>query len=230
MQSGYKTLAETQGWAYGAWNAGTNQWDKIQGASWQRPGFEQRDDHPVVDVSWIDAVAFCQWLSKKEGKRYHLPTEAQWEYACRAGTQTAYPWGENPDDGAVWANGCDQSAKQTFNLFPPFNWTDGYLYTSPVGAFRANAWGLHDMIGNALEWCNDWYDQYPGEGSADIEQAVTVDPTGPAQGEQHVLRGGAFVYGPRQSRSAFRGRNWPDFRNFYIGFRVSLDVPPQSTQ
>jgi formylglycine-generating enzyme required for sulfatase activity len=216
--SGYQTTAEREGFSNGAWNAAEHRWIKLAGASWRRPGFEQREDHPVVSVSWDDAVAFCAWLSKREGRHYHLPSEAQWEYACRAGTQSVYPWGDNPDDGHGWANGCDQVAKQTFNLFPPFNWTDGYLYTSPVATFKRNALGLYDMIGNALQWCDDWYGEYPANDS------VTTDPTGPATGTQRVLRGGAFVYGPGQCRCAFRGRNDPDFRNFYIGFRVMLDI------
>jgi formylglycine-generating enzyme required for sulfatase activity len=209
----YVTAAEKEGWAYGAWNVKENKWDKLDGASWRKPGFEQRPDHPVVSVNWHDAVAFCKWLSEKEGKTYRLPTESEWEYACRAGTTTAYFWGDNPDDGREFLNGTDQTGKAVFNLFPPFNFDDGYLHTSPVAKFKANPWGLHDMLGNTLQWCGDWWGEYP-------KDDIAIDPTGLKTGEQRSLRGGAFVYGPRHCRSAFRGRNSPDFRNFYIGFRV----------
>ena len=222
-ETGYQTTAEKEGWAYGAWNARANRWDKLRGASWRHPGFPQpqRDDHPVVDVTWFDAVAYCLWLSANEHRSYRLPTEAEWESACRAGTVTAYPWGDDPACVRGHANGCDASAKDLFNLFPPFDWSDGYRYTSPVAHFKPNAWGLYDMIGNTLEWCSDYFAKYP---TGDV-----IDPTGPSRGKQRVLRGGAFVYGPKHCRSAFRGRNDPDFRNFYIGFRVVRELPAIAT-
>jgi sulfatase modifying factor 1 len=214
--SGYVTAAEKEGWAYGAWNAKTNQWDKLDGASWRHPGFPQTPDHPVVDVTWNDAMTFCDWLSQKEGKTYRLPTEAQWEYACRAGSQGAYIWGDNPDAGAGFANCLDQTAKERFNLFPPFNWSDGFVCTSPVASFKPNAWGLYDMLGNTLQWCSDYFGDYPSDAVGDPARE---------SGEQRNLRGGAFIYGPKHSRCAFRGRNNPDFRNFYIGFRVVCADP-----
>jgi formylglycine-generating enzyme required for sulfatase activity len=214
-ETGYQTVAEKEGWAYGAWNAEQNKWDRLEGGSWRNPGFAQDDTHPVVCVNWHDATAFCRWLAGKERRSYRLPTEAEWEYACRAGTKTAYPWGENPDDGQGRANGCDQTAAGRFALFPAFTWSDGFLYTSPVARFRPNAWGLHDMIGNTLQWCADGFADYPA--------GPVEDPRGPADAKERNLRGGAFVYGPRHCRSAFRGRNSPDFRNFYIGFRVLLE-------
>lgn len=212
--TGHQTAAEREGWAYGAWNTTTNAWDKIDRGSWRNPGFEQTDEHPVVCVDWNDAIAYCKWLSERDGRRYRLPTEAEWEFACRAGSTTAYPWGTNPADGAGFLNGLDLSAKHVFTLFPPFPWSDGFVHTSPVKQNRPNKVGLHDTLGNALEWCSDWFADYP-------ESAV--DPTGPETGTQRCLRGGAFVYGPKHCRSAFRGRNSPEFRNFYIGFRVVRD-------
>lgn len=215
--TGYQTQAEVQGWSYGAWNVEEDQWDKYDNGSWQAPGFEQTDDYPVVCVTWHDAIAFCEWLSEKEGKRCRLPTEAEWEYCSRSGVTTIYPWGDNPDDGEGWANGADETSENEglFTLFPAFNWSDGYVYASPVATFRANAFGLYDMVGNVLHWCSDWFGDYPTE--------TVEDPTGPADGKERVLRGGGFVYGPDRSRCAFRGRNWPDFQNFYVGFRVIIE-------
>jgi formylglycine-generating enzyme required for sulfatase activity len=211
----YQTAAEKEGWAYGAWNPRENRWNRLENRSWKNPGFLQDTNHPVVCVTWLDATNFCRWLGVKEDRFYRLPTEAEWEYACRAGTTTAYPWGDNPDDGEGWANGSDHTAAGYFTLFPPFSWSDGYIYTSPVATFRPNAWGLYDMIGNTLQWCGDWYAAYPA--------GLAEDPAGPEEGKERVLRGGAFVYGPRHCRCAFRGRNSPEFRNFYVGFRVLLE-------
>jgi sulfatase modifying factor 1 len=218
-ESGYRTLAETQGWAYGSWNEREKKWNQLAGGSWNNPGFPQGVDHPVVCVNWRDATAFCDWLSAKEGGTYRLPTEAEWEYACRAGKSTAYPWGNNADGGKGWANCSDQTASGLFTLFPAFNWSDEYTYTSPVAAFRPNAWGLYDMIGNALQWCGDWFAEYP---SGPVE-----NPQGPPEGKERVLRGGSFIYGPRHCRCAFRGRNSPDFQNFYVGFRVLMENEPE---
>ncbi len=215
-ETGYRTSAEKDGWSYLSWNETEKKWNRLKGGSWRNPGFEQTDSNPVVCVTWRDANSFCEWLSHKEGTHYRLPTEAEWEYACRAGAQTAYVWGNNPDDGKGWANCSDQTTKDRFTLFPAFTWADGYVYTSQVASFKPNRWGLFDMLGNALQWCSDWYGNYhPG--------AVT-DPQGPEDGKEKVLRGGSFIYGPRHCRCAFRGRNLPDFRNFYAGFRIVKDL------
>ena len=126
--------------------------------SWRNAGFEQTDEHPVVCMSWNDAVEFCKWLSRKEGKTYRLPTEAEWEYACRAGTTTRYYSGDDPETLAKVGNVADAAAKAKF---PEWTWTikasDGYVFTAPVGRFKPNAFGLYDMHGNAGQWCADWY-------------------------------------------------------------------------
>jgi formylglycine-generating enzyme required for sulfatase activity len=154
--TGYKTDAERESWSYvlrGSLLA------KVDGISWQNLGFEQTDDHPVVFASWNDAETFCDWLSQTEGRTYRLPTEAEWEYACRAGTATICQWGNNPDNGSGWCNAADLTAKPSFSEWETmFNWRDGYIYTSPVGQFRQNLFGLFDMHGNVWEWCSDWYD------------------------------------------------------------------------
>jgi formylglycine-generating enzyme required for sulfatase activity len=217
--SGYKTDAEKEGWSVGLEiKDGTATSKKMDGCSWRNPSFDQKGDHPVVQVSWNDARAFCDWLSKKSGKTVVLPTEAQWEYACRAGTQTAYPWGDNPDDGEGWANCVDQSLKKKLpngtEAWTFFNWDDGFVFTSPVASFKANTFGLHDMIGNAGQWCQDY--------SGDYEKAAATDPTGADTGSLRVLRGGSWLDTPRNCRSAYRFRLTPDARAGCLGFRVAV--------
>ncbi len=168
-------------------------------------------------MSWNDAKAFCAWLSKKSGKTVVLPTEAQWEYACRAGTKTAYPWGDSPDDGKGWANAADQSLKKKIpnekgTVF--FSWDDSFVITSPVGRFKANGFGLYDMIGNVWEWCEDRYDHY--------ETGALTHPTRAATGKRRVLRGGSWGSSPWRCRSAYRYRGNPVNWYAICGFRVAV--------
>ena len=151
---GYKTDAE-KGGRRGPGGLGPQrrkdfEWNEKY--SWRNPGFEQSDEHPVVCVSWNDAIAFCNWLSKKGGKTYRLPTEAEWEYACRAGTKTRYYSGDDPETLATVGNVGDAAAKASF---PDWKGTikanDGYVFTSPVGKFKPNPFGLYDMHGNAWQ-------------------------------------------------------------------------------
>lgn len=116
--------------------------------TWKSPGFKQTDDHPVVLVSWNDAKAFCRWLSEKEKKRYRLPSDAEWEFACRGATKTAYTFGNDPQQLPAFANIGDRPAAKP---------KDGYHQTAPVGQFKRNAFGLYDMHGNVWEWCEDRY-------------------------------------------------------------------------
>ena len=160
----------------------------------------------MVNVNWNDAMAFCQWLSLKEGKTYRLPTEAEWEYACRAGTTTRYSSGDDPETLAKAGNVADAAAKAKFPaLFRTIKASDGYVFTAPVGSFRPNAFGLYDMHGNAWQWCADWYgDNYYAVSPVD-------DPTGAEAKYYCVLRGGAWDFGPLHSRSASRIQGSPDF-------------------
>ncbi|MBT3202139.1 MAG: SUMF1/EgtB/PvdO family nonheme iron enzyme [Phycisphaerales bacterium] len=213
----YKTQAEHEGWGF-AWNGRV--WDKVAGASWKKVGFEQASDHPVLCVSYDDTIAFCRWLSKKTSRPVRLPTEAQWEYACRAGTKTAYVWGDKWDDGKGWANASDASAKKRFRGWRSFFWDDGYVFTSPVGKYKANAFGLYDMHGNAWEWCADWYarDYY--------KTAPNVDPLGPETGSTRVIRGGGWMSSPPRCRAA--GRTGIGLRGSYCdlipGFRIVIEA------
>ncbi len=179
--------------------------------------FTQTDDHPVVEVSWNDAVAFCEWLSKKEGKTYRLPTEAEWEYCCRAGTTTRFYSGDDPETLASVANVADATFEAKFAdvAFFGIKASDGYAFTSPVGRFKPNAFGLYDMHGNAWQWCADWYDFYY------YSKSPVRDPKGPDCGNARVRRGGSWFDWAALARSAVRSKDLPDSRDYCIGFRVA---------
>ena len=155
----FKTEAERDRKGGYGWNEAKAKFTQGPRYTWRAPGFRQEDDHPVVNVSWNDAVAFCEWLSKQEGQTYRLPTEAEWEYACRAGRSTLYSSGDDPELLATVGNTADETAREKYP-----DWTDtikardGFVYTAPVGRFHPNAFGLYDMHGNVWEWCADWYD------------------------------------------------------------------------
>ena len=160
-----------------------------------------RGDRPVINVSWNDAQQYIRWLNQQTGKRYNLPTEAQWEYAARAGSNTRYSWGD--EIGRNKAN-CDGCGSQ---------WDD--KRTAPVGSFSANAFGLFDMHGNVWEWCQDWYD------SEYYQNSAKIDPQGPSTGEVRVSRGGSWRNLPDYLYSS--GRYYPfrpDYRDRILGFRV----------
>ena len=156
-------------------------------------------NHPIVGVSWDDAVAFCKWLSRKEGKVYRLPTEAEWEYAAGGGSSNRTTWADTDDESKLSDYG-NISGK------------DSYKYTSPVGVFAANGLGLHDMSGNVWEWCSDWYGDYP--------KSSQTNPTGSATGTYRVLRGGSWDYTPYFARVAYRINIGPEYRSLNSGFRL----------
>ena len=215
--TGYQTDAEKGTGFKGAlgWDSETGKFAMNEEYSWRNTGFEQSDEHPVVCVSWNDAAEFCKWLAGKEGKEYRLPTEAEWEYACRAGTTTQYSCGDDPEKLAEVANIADATAKAKLNLKYAIRASDGYVFTSPVGGFRANAFGLYDMHGNAWQWCADWY----GEDYYTV--SPPADPPGPSSGASRVLRGGSWYLWPSGTRSAIRLGNSPVNRFSDAGFRVS---------
>ncbi len=214
--SGYQTEAEKDGKGGWGWNGDAKKFEQNPKYTWLNPGFDQTDEHPVVNVSWNDAVAFAEWLSRKEGVTYRLPTEAEWEYACRAGTTTKYCNGNDPEGLAAVANIADGTLKTKYP-----NWSssiaaqDGFIYTAPVGRYNPNAWGLFDMQGNVWEWCSDGY-------AADYYKRSPVDdPQGPDGASIRVHRGGGWSDGPRLARSASRIRFVPEDRNFGLGFRLA---------
>ncbi len=209
---------------------GTGGWGYVPGVadfvgrspefSWQNPGFRQGKDHPVVNVTWDDCQAFCDWLSDREGRTYRLPTEAEWEYACRAGTTTRFHQGDDPETLAQVANLYDATTRPLFPQWEKYaiRAADGYEFTAPVGSFRPNNFGLHDMHGNVWEWCSDWY------GEDYYAQSPVNDPPGPESGDRRVRRGGSWHSWPLYMRASFRNWNTPDTRYLLVGFRVALEI------
>ena len=195
---------------------GRMDWRWRSEVSWRSPGYTQAGKHPVVCVNWEEAQAYVLWLSSETGEAYRLPSEAEWEYAARAGTTTRRYWGDDPDDGCAYANGADRTAQRRFPDWSVADCTDGVLWTSPVGAYAANGFGLHDMLGNVLEWVEDcWNDDYDGaprDGSA---------WTSGGNCDARVLRGGSWHIAPQLLRSADRGGIDAQARNDYVGFRVA---------
>lgn len=211
--TGYKTEAEEGDGAYG-WNSkGKEEYEKNKDFIWRTAGYDQTDDHPVVNVSWNDAARFAEWQSKKDGQKYRLPTEAEWEYACRAGTTTKFYIGSNAEEWPKFANVADGTARKLFPNRSTLSAEDGYTYSAPVGKYKPNPFGLYDMAGNVFEWCQDWMGDYP-TGSA-------TDPTGPLIGARRVYRGGSWVSPRVLLRSADRNGFKPSFRSNDLGFRLS---------
>lgn len=184
------------------------------GPNWREAFTIQRDDFPVVNVSWHDAYAYCEWLSRTERLSYRLPTEAEWECACRAGSTTQYFWGDEYENLGLFGNILDQSLQTSLkDPDQAVPWDDGFPYTAPVGKFQPNGFGIFDLNGNVWEWCGDRY-------VAEFRTELAVDPTGPEAGELHVVRGGSWLSLPRDARSAARdARPANTFQN-NIGFRI----------
>ena len=191
--------------------------------SWRDSGFAQGDNHPVVNVTWNDAVALAHWLSNTEGVRYRLPTEAEWEYACRAGTHTRYFSGDDPAGLSRLGNTFDADAAVNWPKWQAFALPahDGYAFTAPVGSFTPNAFGLHDMHGNVWEWVSDWHaDDY-------YALSPTDDPQGPASGVVKVRRGGSWHTWSLYARCSFRNWNTPQTRYTLVGMRLLREADPQ---
>ena len=208
------TVTLTKSFSLGKTEVTQGQWKEVMGTEpWKEQPLVKADkDRPATYVSWDDATAFCQNLTeieRKAGKlkadeEYRLATEAEWEYACRAGTTTAYSFGDDE--------------KQLGN----FGWfagnTAGEQYAHAVGMKKPNPWGLHDMHGNVWEWCSDWYgNALPGG----------TDPVGPGKGSFRVFRGGYWGNNPGNCRSANRRSSAPSIRNSSLGFRVARSQSAQ---
>ena len=174
----------------------------------ERP--EAEENHPVVHVSWNDAVAYSKWFSTKTGKHFRLPTEAEREYACRAGSGTPFNTGEN-----LTTDQANYDGNYPYNNNPKGVYREN---TVPVNSFSPNAWGLYNMHGNVNEWCGDWYS---GTYYDDCKANGTVsNPAGPATGSYRVLRGGRWDGNARNCRSALRFLDTPGSRSYFVGFRL----------
>ncbi|MFI1731908.1 formylglycine-generating enzyme family protein [Streptomyces acidicola] len=190
------------------------------------PGFPQTDDDPVVGITKNDAEAFAAWMSKRTGEKYRLPTEGEWEYAARGGTQTPFFWGDNVEDAGLYANTYDEDsyAANHFSVLGSGEWDhvhnvhDGFEYTAPVGSFKPNPFGLYDMTGNAREFVADtWVDS---EAGATADASVRY-----GEAQFVVLRGGAWVYQPQNLRIAYRsGYLSSETRTNMFGFRLVRDL------
>jgi formylglycine-generating enzyme required for sulfatase activity len=206
-ETNYKTEAETSG---GGYRYTGSEWKLDANCTWRTPGFTQTDAHPVVVVSWNDTVAFCEWATRECQREVRLPTEAEWEYACRGGTTTPYYFGAQLN--GKQAN-CDGNYPYGTSTTGPY-----LKETTPVGAYAAkfpHPWGLSDVHGNVWEWCSDWYD------SDYYKRSSTTDPRCD-DGEQkyRVLRGGSWFHYARFCRAAYRYWFEPAFRCYYYGFRL----------
>jgi formylglycine-generating enzyme required for sulfatase activity len=199
-------------------------YESARGYSWRDPGFPQTDDHPVVCVNYDDAMAYAQWLSRKTGHRYTLPNEAQYEYAMRAGTTTSFFWGDQRDEKAcLYANLPDLDQGRAMGDVPMtpkyrFQCSDGYAYTSPVGHYRPNPWGLYDMFGNIWEWTADClnmnYQGAPRDGSTWTAGDCDAHPS----------RGGSYGNAAFSAFAGIRAPRDSDYRGHSWGFRlVRLD-------
>ncbi|WP_050987989.1 formylglycine-generating enzyme family protein [Thiothrix nivea] len=212
--TGYRTDAEKNvGGEEGCFSWTGKDFGWVGGRSWRDPGFAQTEQHPVVCVGWNDANAYVGWLGEQTGRDYRLPTEVEWEYAARAMTETTRYWGDDPANQAVcrYENVADTASIAKYPFASSFSCNDGYAETSPVGRFSANAYGLHDMLGNVSEWtCSAYTAAYNGSERQCSRGSGSL-----------VVRGGAWYCWRGFVRAASRLRPGPAARGSYVGFRVA---------
>lgn len=213
-----RRFAEATGHAGDAcfvWADGEHRLDS--GAAWYRPGYAQDDRHPATCVSWRDAEAYVRWLNHLTGRRYRLPSEAEWEYAARAGTDTPRFWGADGHASCAHANGADARLRAALAIAADWDAADcddGHVHTAPVGSFRANAFGLHDMLGNAAEWTADCWNPDHRDAPADGRSRRDGDCA------LRTVRGGGWDEGPAGLRAAYRVGSPVVIRVYSRGFRV----------
>lgn len=212
---------------------GCNYWDFEQlelivlpGSSWRDPGHGRpiRDNEPVVCVSWLDSKAYLRWLSAETEQHYRLLSEAEWEYLASEGSDTAYPWGDEPNDACTRANVGDQAMVMHYGegkvKWKVVDCNDGHAALAPVDAFPPNAFGVYDMIGNSWEWVEDCYLMPYPEGPVD-GSAVQVE----GECDRRAVRGGAWITSLYRQRPSWRGRDPEGKLTFIFGFRIARDLP-----
>jgi formylglycine-generating enzyme required for sulfatase activity len=205
QQSGHPTSSECLAWA-------GDGFDKPPQLSWQETGFMQTENHPVVCVSWQDAKAYAQWLSKAASKPYRLPTEMEWEYAAKAGQGLVpFPWPNN-ESPCNRANFADKSLEILHPQWRLANCSDGFEFTAPVGSLAANPWGVFDMQGNAMEWVSSCY-----------ATAIQTQAEKNSECAKRVIKGGGWDMPEKFLRNAYRGSARERIRTTGIGFRVVRD-------
>jgi formylglycine-generating enzyme required for sulfatase activity len=218
----YRVFTEATGRSSGGdggcfvWAGSAFQWDA--GRSWRDPGYAQDERHPAVCVSWEDALAYARWLSQRTGRHYRLLSEAEWEYAARAGAATARFWGDDAQLACAHANGADRTAAaqvpgaESWQLLPC---NDGHARTAPAGSFAANAFGLHDMLGNVWEWTQDCWNASHAGAPTDGRARDSGDCS------MRAVKGGSWEDGPAGLRAAYRVGSPAVIRVFIRGFRVA---------
>ncbi len=223
-EDGYKTEAEKENWSWchakknwkipgilPAWS-----WQKKPGGYWDNPGFYQTESHPVTCVSWNDTQAFIKWLNRKDKKKYRLPTEAEWEYACRAGSETTYSFGE-----------CISKKHVNYNTqrFETVKFLLKKNRTQVAGYYPVNPWGLYNMHGNVWEWCEDYCEW--NEMNKEIITDTYVDNVSDSickRGNGRIMRGGSWFYSKTSCRSSHRRHKKPNERASGVGFRLVIDI------
>ena len=208
LETNYQTAKNCRTYEFGSRQFMPGRW-------WGAPGYRPQPDHPVVCLQWVDVVAYLTWLREKTNQPYRLPTEVEWEYAARAGSDTRFWYGDDPDYALLCKYGNTDAARRRSGDNSPAACSDGYRATAPVGQFPPNPFGLHDMDGNVTEWTTDCY--------------VEVDPYNPktvierdegASCERRSLRGGSWIYTGPYARTANRGTHRFYTQNADVGFRV----------
>ncbi|MEI6984742.1 MAG: bifunctional serine/threonine-protein kinase/formylglycine-generating enzyme family protein [Rhodospirillaceae bacterium] len=213
--AGWHTIEE------GAYVFTGGSWERKEKGGWQSPGFEQTDDHPVVCANWFDAQAYVRWLSHETGEEYRLPSEAEWEYSCRALSTTTRYWGNDIDTMVKYAQTYNETTRNAFPGLKSAMIAPGrteYRHTAPAGSLCPNGFDLCDMLGNVWEWCEDsWTDSYCNT-PTDGQPYISPDCA------SRVLRGGSWLNLPTYVRSAYRGRCLPSLRYLNFGFRVARNI------
>ncbi|HWY96942.1 MAG TPA: bifunctional serine/threonine-protein kinase/formylglycine-generating enzyme family protein [Steroidobacteraceae bacterium] len=194
------------------------EWKHRPKNNWKNPGFTQAGTHPVTCASWNDAEAYARWLTTETKHRYRLPSASEWEYAARAGVEAAQPWSADGSSACANANLADGSAAHRYPGWTVFGCDDGYVYTAPVGSFKANSFGLNDMLGNVLQWTEDcWRPDYSG---APIDGSARTD----GNCSERELRGGSWFTTPAYVRADYRNHFAIDYRTSSVGIRLIRDI------